>query len=94
MEQPPENAMGILRSDEASYPFHVPLPPAPRSMTDPVRRVHAVGRPVGFGGLASGNEPCFLRLLIEAGIASFSISPDSFLDARREITAAEGIGRS
>ena len=54
-----------------------------------VRRAHAKGRKVGFCGQAPSNSPSFARLLVEAGIDTISVTPDSFLDVKTHVAAAE-----
>ena len=44
-----------------------------------IERAHAAGAKVGFCGQAPSNDPAFARLLVEAGIDSISVTPDSFL---------------
>ena len=53
-------------------------------------RVH-VSR-VGLCGQAPSNRPQFARFLVEAGIDSMSVSPDTFLRVRRHVAAAEAGG--
>src|SRR6056297_500120 len=43
-----------------------------------IEKAHAAGRKVGFCGQAPSNDPAFARLLVEAGIDSISVTPDSF----------------
>ena len=58
-------------------------------VADLVRRAHAVGRPVGFCGQAPSNDPAYARLLVDMGVDSVSVSPDSFVDVVRNVAAAE-----
>ena len=50
---------------------------------------HAKGRPVGLCGQRPSDDPEFARLLVEAGINSISVTPDSFLAVKRNVGAAE-----
>ncbi len=54
-----------------------------------IERAHAAGAKVGFCGQAPSNDPAFARLLVEAGIDSISVTPDSFLAVKRHIAEAE-----
>ena len=54
-----------------------------------IERAHAAGRPVGFCGQAPSNDPAYARLLVDAGIDSVSVTPDSFVAVKRQIAAAE-----
>jgi pyruvate,water dikinase len=50
---------------------------------------HANGRPVGLCGQAPSDRPEFAQLLVRAGIDSLSVTPDSFLEVKRSVAAAE-----
>lgn len=54
-----------------------------------VRRAHACGREVGLCGQAPSDHPDFARHLVEFGIDSVSVTPDSFLRVKREIARIE-----
>ncbi len=54
-----------------------------------IEKAHAAGRKVGFCGQAPSNDPAFARLLVEAGIDSISVTPDSFLAVKRLVAEAE-----
>ena len=55
-----------------------------------IERAHKAGRKVGLCGQAPSNDPEFARLLVERGIDSISVTPDSFLAVKRHVAAAEG----
>jgi pyruvate,water dikinase len=61
-----------------------------------IRRViaeaHAVGAKVGLCGQAPSNHPEFAAFLVECGIDSISVSPDSFIAVKRSVAAAERSG--
>ena len=57
-----------------------------------IERAHAAGAKVGFCGQAPSNDPAFARLLVEAGIDSISVTPDSFLAVKRHVAEAEKPG--
>jgi len=54
-----------------------------------IERAHEAGRPVGFCGQAPSNDAAYAQLLVEAGIDSVSVTPDSFVAVKRQIAAAE-----
>jgi pyruvate,water dikinase len=56
---------------------------------DLIARAHVVDTHVGFCGQAPSNDPAYARLLVEAGIDSVSVTPDSFVAVKRQIAAAE-----
>jgi pyruvate,water dikinase len=56
---------------------------------DLIARAHAVDSHVGFCGQAPSNDPAYARLLVEAGIDSVSVTPDSFVAVKTQIAAAE-----
>jgi pyruvate,water dikinase len=58
-------------------------------IADVIRRAHAVGRPVGICGQAPSDHPDFAAFLVECGIDSISLTPDSVLPALARVAAAE-----
>lgn len=54
-----------------------------------VARAHAAGRPVGICGQAPSDYPEFAEFLVEIGIDSISLNPDSVLDVIPRVAAAE-----
>jgi pyruvate,water dikinase len=54
-----------------------------------VEKVHGAGAKVGFCGQAPSNDPAFARLLVEMGIDSISVAPDSFLAVKQHVAQAE-----
>lgn len=65
--------------------------PAVRWMIETViARAHEAGRKVGLCGQAPSNDPAYARLLVEAGIDSISVTPDSFLSVKAHVAEAEG----
>ena len=54
-----------------------------------IEKAHAAGAKVGFCGQAPSNDPAFARLLVEMGIDSISVTPDSFLAVKRHVAEAE-----
>jgi pyruvate,water dikinase len=60
-----------------------------RLIRDLIERAHEAGRPVGLCGQAPSDDPAFAEFLVEAGIDSISVNPDSVLDVIRHVAAAE-----
>lgn len=56
---------------------------------DVIRRAHTKGIPVGLCGQAPSDDPAFADFLVEAGIDSISLNPDSVIDVRARVAAAE-----
>ncbi len=54
-----------------------------------IEKAHAAGAKVGFCGQAPSNDPGFARLLVEMGINSVSVTPDSFMAVKQHVAAAE-----
>jgi len=54
-----------------------------------IERAHKAGAKVGLCGQAPSNDPAFARLLVEAGIDTISVTPDSFVAVKRHVFAAE-----
>ncbi|WP_323770771.1 phosphoenolpyruvate synthase [Antarctobacter sp.] len=57
-----------------------------------IGKARAAGRKIGLCGQAPSNDPGFARLLVEAGIDSISVTPDSFLAVKKNVAAAEQDG--
>jgi pyruvate,water dikinase len=55
-----------------------------------IARAHKAGAKVGLCGQAPSNDPAFAKLLVEAGIDSISVTPDSFVAVKRHVAVAEG----
>jgi pyruvate,water dikinase len=54
-----------------------------------IDEAHRHGAKVGLCGQAPSDHPEFARFLVERGIDSISVSPDSFVDVKRHVAAAE-----
>ena len=54
-----------------------------------IQRAHEAGAKVGLCGQAPSNYPDFARVLVEAGIDSMSVVPDSFVQVKNHVAAAE-----
>ncbi|GGG22283.1 phosphoenolpyruvate synthase [Caldovatus sediminis] len=60
-----------------------------RMIADVIRRAHACGVKVGICGEAPSNHPDFAEFLVEQGIDSISLNPDSFVGTLRRVAEAE-----
>ncbi len=54
-----------------------------------IAEAHKAGVPVGLCGQAPSDHPEFAEFLVDCGIDSVSVSPDSFVAVKRHIAAAE-----
>ncbi|WP_347313430.1 phosphoenolpyruvate synthase [Defluviimonas sp. SAOS-178_SWC] len=82
--------LGVDRDSEALADLFRERDPAVLWMIRTViERAHRSGSKVGLCGQAPSNDPEFARLLVEAGIDSISVTPDSFLAVKRHVAAAE-----
>ena len=55
-----------------------------------IASAHEAGAHVGLCGQAPSDHPEFAAFLVECGIDSISVSPDSFIAVKRSVAAAEG----
>ena len=60
-----------------------------RSIATLIERAHRHGRKVGLCGQAPSDHPEFARFLVEAGIDSMSVNPDSFVAVKRQVADTE-----
>ena len=58
-------------------------------IAEAIGKAHAAGIKVGICGQAPSNHPEFAAVLVECGIDSISLNPDSFLAAVKHVAAAE-----
>jgi pyruvate,water dikinase len=83
-------ALGVDRDSEIlASSFGADDPAVLHLIRDLIARAHAVDSHVGFCGQAPSNDPAYARLLVEAGIDSVSVTPDSFVAVKTQIAAAE-----
>jgi pyruvate, water dikinase len=54
-----------------------------------IAEAHRAGAKVGLCGQAPSDHPEFAEFLVECGIDSLSVSPDSFVEVKRRVAAAE-----
>ena len=64
-------------------------PAVKRMIADVIRRAQACGSKVGICGEAPSNHPDFAAFLVEQGIDSISLNPDSFAATLRRVAEAE-----
>lgn len=82
--------LGIDRdSDRLSPLFNASDPAVIALIRDLIKRAHKKGVTVGLCGQAPSDDPEYARILIEAGIDSISVTPDSFLSVKDKVAAAE-----
>ncbi len=54
-----------------------------------IAKAHEAGAKVGLCGQAPSDHPEFARFLVECGIDSISVTPDSYLRVKQQVAAAE-----
>jgi pyruvate,water dikinase len=54
-----------------------------------IEEAHEVGAKVGLCGQAPSNYPEFAEFLVDCGIDSISVTPDSFVAVKQHVAAAE-----
>ena len=83
-------ALGIDRDNEIlAASFDERDPAVKRLIEDVILRAHAADRPVGICGQGPSNHPDFAEFLVQRGIDSLSLNPDSFLIIKKRIAAIE-----
>jgi pyruvate,water dikinase len=82
--------LGVDRdSEDLAGLFDERDPAVVRSIHEAIERVHAAGRPIGICGQAPSDHPEFAEMLVDAGIDSISLNPDSVVDVLRRVAAHE-----
>ncbi|QDI74519.1 phosphoenolpyruvate synthase [Leisingera aquaemixtae] len=85
--------LGIDRDSDALADLFREDDPAVLWMIETViREAHKAGSKVGFCGQAPSNNPDYARRLVEFGIDSISVTPDSFVQVLRNAAKAEDAG--
>ncbi|WP_421858890.1 phosphoenolpyruvate synthase [Oricola sp.] len=59
-----------------------------------IREAHEAGAKVGLCGQAPSDHPEFAQFLVEQGIDSISVTPDSFIAVKQQIAKAEGTSKA
>ncbi len=82
--------LGVDRDSEAlSGLFDERNEAVKRAIANLLSAAHETGTPTGICGQAPSDHPEFGRFLVEQGIESISVSPDSFLAIKRVVAEAE-----
>jgi pyruvate,water dikinase len=82
--------LGVDRDAEALAPLFDERDEAVTTLIrEVIERAHRCGREVGLCGQAPSDHPDFARFLVEAGIDSVSVTPDSFIGVKRVVAEAE-----
>ena len=82
--------LGIDRdSSELRYLFDARDEAVKRMVAEVIRVAHELGRKVGICGQAPSDHPEFAAFLVECGIDSISLNPDSVIQASELIASAE-----
>ena len=59
-----------------------------------IGEAHKAGAKVGLCGQAPSDHPEFAQFLVECGIDSMSVTPDSFIKVKNQVAAAENAARA
>lgn len=82
--------LGVDRDSEAlAHVFDERDTAVVRSIQTLAVRAHAAGRPVGLCGQRPSDDPAFTAILVEAGLDSISVAPDSFAAVKGHVARAE-----
>jgi len=82
--------LGLDRDSEiVAHLFDERNPAVKKLVADVIRRARACGRKVGICGQAPSDYPEFARFLVECGIDSISLNPDTVLKTTQEILDME-----
>jgi len=82
--------LGVGRDAERlSYLFDERNTSVTRMISDLIDRAHDADRPIGICGQAPSDHPDFAEFLVEAGIDTISVTPDSVADVLRHVARAE-----
>jgi pyruvate,water dikinase len=76
-------------AERLSHLFDERTPSVKRMVRALIDQAHADGRPVGICGQAPSDHPDFAEFLVEAGIDSISVIPDSVADVIQHVAEAE-----
>lgn len=82
--------LGVDRdSAELAYLFSENDPAVKKAIKEVIARAHAKGCKVGFCGQAPSDDPGYAAFLVECGIDSISLNPDSVIKAIDQVVRAE-----
>ena len=83
--------LGIGRdSAELAHLYDERNPAVKKMVRDLIERAHSANTTVGICGQAPSDHPDFAEFLVDAGIDSISVNPDSVLEVLRTVGEAEG----
>jgi pyruvate,water dikinase len=82
--------LGVDRdSERLAYLFDERHPAVTNTIESLIERAHGAGRPVGICGQGPSDYPDFAATLVEAGIDSISVLPDTFAGTADAVARAE-----
>jgi pyruvate,water dikinase len=82
--------LGVDRDSERLSPlFNESDPAVTKSVENLIDSAHGKHRKVGLCGQRPSDDPDFARFLVSAGIDSISVTPDSYLQVKNNVAAAE-----
>jgi pyruvate,water dikinase len=82
--------LGVDRdSDLIAHLFREEDPAVTTLIRKVIKDAHRAGAHVGLCGQAPSDRPAFARFLVDAGIDSVSVTPDSFLTVKSNVASAE-----
>jgi pyruvate,water dikinase len=82
--------MGVDRdSEQLTYLFDERNEAVKRTVRDLIKTAHETDTPVGICGEAPSNYPNFAAFLVEEGIDSISLNPDSVIKVKRRVAEVE-----
>jgi pyruvate,water dikinase len=82
--------LGVDRDSERLAPlFDESNPAVTKSVKSMIDSAHGKHRKVGLCGQRPSDDPDFARFLVSAGIDSISVTPDSFIQVKNNVAAAE-----
>ncbi|TVQ35391.1 MAG: phosphoenolpyruvate synthase [Geminicoccaceae bacterium] len=82
--------LGVDRdSDRLSAVFDEQDEAVTNAIAELLAKAQTAGTPVGICGQAPSDHPDFAAFLVQHGISSISVTPDSFLQVKRVVAAAE-----
>jgi pyruvate,water dikinase len=86
--------LGVDRdSGELANLFDEQDPAVEWMISSVIQAANAAGAKIGICGQAPSDHPEFARFLVECGIDSISVSPDSFVAVKRQVAEAEALQR-
>lgn len=82
--------LGVDRdSTELNYLFDENNEAVLESIREVIQKAHKVDCPVGFCGQAPSDRPEYARFLVDCGIDSISVNPDSVVEVLKHVSEAE-----